>query len=408
MPNKKIHTSFWEKLILQIILLVMGMQGAALAQERPDAKKILTLEDTFFDSAVTEALTEAIKGNVKELDVLEAVAAEARSTKIRMMTGSWKLAVLYDQTFADPNSPDFQALLARWTARWPKSPTPYILMAQAMLTPAKKSHWTELRGLPDPRNHTIKLDALKELQAFLQKIQSFAEHDPQWSVLSARVRVMIESDEASEQSTAAFKDFVLKAIEREPTYDELYSAGTFYFLQKWNGQADNRMALEEWAQAAAAAGKSAGVDGGYARVYWHAHRYQYGRMLFDWTNADWTRLKASGNAYIAEHKESGNAMRMAFLACLAGDRNETKRLITLPGRHRYLGETAGIDVFKVCDAWAQAPAWSVTLENAVQWLAPQSIAAFYAVRYDVRTNLKEAQSKSILSVLMDFLKGQIP
>jgi hypothetical protein len=377
--DKEMRLVFPSRLLLLLLSLAVFFSARhdAFAQEPPDAASIIAMPGSFLEFAVGNALLAAMNGDDTQLDVLEAVAKTLRSSKVRVETGSWKLAVLYDSIAVQPNDPKFQKLIEHWHSRWPGSPTPYIIQAQALLVGIYSIPWSQQRDLPDPRDHTISLEAIKELQRHLENSRAAANADPHWYTLAARARVLAEADEATSETTETFSNFVLEGIAREPTYDELYAAGTYYFLQKWSGVLANGESLEKWALAASAASNKAGLNSGYARVYWHAFKSQYGREIFSGSKLDWPHFRTSADAYIVEDPTSRIQDRALFLACLAGDRGETRRLFSVRAKKMMFDDYAAQELVGVCRSWAAAPAWRVTLENFVERMSPDFMAYFH-------------------------------
>jgi hypothetical protein len=350
-----------QQILAIAVLTVIAAQVPAPAHaEVALASQILETSDQNLPGLTASVFFNALN-SPEQIDELEKVATEFRLKKTKLSTGNWKLSTFYNSIMPQSNDPRLKPLVDTWIKRWPGSPTPYIVNAHSMLLSILGTNQIETFSPANPQSLPIQTEKVKELQDYLDQHRDVAAADPHWFVLRARAALLTGITEAD------FNALLLEGMAREPSYDDLYQAGTDYYLPKWKGSS---AALERWARLASSHVATKGVNSAYARIYWHAFQAQYGRDVFVQTSIDWSQFKRSASALLDETNAPENIGRIALLTCVAGDRTETKRLFGLTAEPVAFYPWSSETERDACLAWARTPAWKAKLNSFIEWVAP--------------------------------------
>jgi hypothetical protein len=147
----------------------------------------------------------------------------------------------------------------------------------------------------------------------------------------------------------AFEALVEEGLKREPLYYQLYFAAVRFFTPKWGGDPTK---IEAFADAAVARTQKDEGFSLYARIYWVASQYQYGSSLFSQTGVVWPKMKRGIHDVLARYPDQWNVNNFAYFACLAGDRDEAKKLIGMIKGPPSVQAWRRQENFSRCAAWA--------------------------------------------------------
>lgn len=303
----------------------------------------------------------------EDFDALEALAEAYRDPAQRLNSGVWKLERFYkgvSDAFhgKDRDDPSWQrndALVSRWLAAYPHSPTPHLASAILQLR-----HGGSYRGGDYARNvpeanwepfyrHVI---AAGEL---LLASKDVAARDPHWYVLMQEVARLTTAERGM------YGQLFDEATARHPGYYGIYFEATTYLLPKWNGDAD---AVEAFARMAARITEASDGASLYARVYWIAIYEQFNTGFPGNSKVDWPLMARGMDDVIARYPSEWNIQNFARFSCLANDRARTRRFFTM------MQEVADLDAwnresnFRNCRDWAKA----VPLSDLARALHPTS------------------------------------
>jgi hypothetical protein len=304
-----------------------------------------------FDQQVSDGIQEATctvvnrfaRGEAGALQVVERLAADYRSTGRRLPGGEWYLSYFYGWTAACLDVPPRLERIAQWKREHVKSPAPYLVEAVQLISEGFGGAHGSLGRYVENPPPVADVSALHRAKALLLESKALSSTDPHWYVLIAQIAVGGGMDEAE------FTVLMTEGLKRFPEYVQLYSASADYYLPKWNGDADS---LEAWARTVEKTiGGSAGRQA-YARLYMHAHRVEYGDGLYLHSRANKATMKA-GLADITEQPTSIEMLNWAgYASCLAGDADETLRMMHKIDRHTLPFIWGGAESLRACYRWA--------------------------------------------------------
>lgn len=326
---------------LAVAGLILVLSPLASAQAA-----VLTAHDRSMMSEVDMAMR-AEGPEDKKFEILEHAALEFRTGRVTYENGGWKLTNFYNAlgTLMGMGRQSFQV---HWQQKYPDSPVPKLLTAQAQVYGAMGPLNQALIMGGSAQNWSVRPEDVKAAHDTLQALRPLADADPYWYVLMARLALI------SERNDSAFTTMMLEAVRKFPSYDDLYAASADYFLPKWGGSAKQ---LETWARTVAAETGALPQSHAYARTYLHAMQVQYGSALFRESRVDWTELKRDASGLLLSFPAAKNVARLTMAACVAGDHQEAARLVALNPTSSYLGEYLNGDDRKSCEQWAKTPWW---------------------------------------------------
>ncbi len=263
---------------------------------------------------------------------LERLAASYRDGKQRTRSGIWKLTVFYagfQEVAAElprDDSNGWRSLteqVERWRKAYRDEPTVYV--ANAIIL---KAHAWSLR----PRRLVLEastgapnrfLDTLRMAANGLDRAKNIAATDPHFYVVRADLA------SALAEAPGPFMDLVSEGLDKAPSYYPLYFSGLDFFAED-NAPQRPDIARRIEAFANTAARRLHGADGAaiYARLYWHAYSAIYGNDLFRKSQVDWQRMRGGFEAIVSRYPDAWNRNNFAYLACLYGDRDTTRRLLS--------------------------------------------------------------------------------
>ena len=262
---------------------------------------------------------------------LERLAGDLRSSGARTPSGVAKLSVYYAALHDiaasigpgdDKGWQRFSVKLAGWQGQFTDQPTAAIAQVIAL-----KSYAWSLR----PRlivqeaatgDDARFLAALNNARSVLDANRAVASADPQFYVLRAQLATAL--GEAPDQLMA----LTAEGRQKFPGYAAIDFSGLDYFATGDGAKApgtEEAARIEAYVRTASA--DVPDEDERYARLYWHAYQLVYGDDLFRRSRADWPRMRVGMSAIAAHFPDAWNLNQFAYFACLAGDRDTTRRLL---------------------------------------------------------------------------------
>lgn len=259
---------------------------------------------------------------------LDAVLWRYLKEKARTPSGPWKSYLVergalstadHANAKSDKDWQRLEAKAQRWIAASPKSPFARINLSQVVL-----HHAWSIRG--NGYADKVPADAWKPFRQelaranqLLESSKAIAQVDPAWYRLALTIA---KADGRSREEVDALFD---EAIAREPGYYETYFAMLTYLLPKWNGDLHE---IEAFADNAVKRTRSFEGNSMYARIYWYASQTQFKNELFTSSFARWNRVDAGFQDVIARYPDQWNINHYAKFACLAGDNQRSRELLT--------------------------------------------------------------------------------
>lgn len=324
----------------------------------PNFNDLANRRDEELGAAVASLFFAAMQSD-EQLDALESAASKFRSKNAKTANGESKLGLLYDSIVVDPQDPRLDLFLDRWFARWPQSPTPYIIKSHVLLLDAVGAR--SLRSLHFDQAQSVQLpaDKLRSLQKYLETHKKLARIDPHWFVLAAHTARLAQTGEM------AFTALITEGLSQHPTYTAIYDAGTDYFMP---GRTGDPSSLEKWASQLSSQTGLVDAQGAYARVYWHAFLFGERGKIFQRAVIDWRKFKLSSASLLQADPSPQNFARMTLMSCIAGDRQETKRLFAVSSEPLSFYPWSGNEERDICLKWARQSQWDFILGGALHWL----------------------------------------
>ena len=260
---------------------------------------------------------------------LNQMARRYREQKSRTASGVWRLASFYDGLSramwsyrAGKSNEDalraVQEKLGRWLRRTPKAPAARIGFSMLYVAQA----WA-YRG--DGPGSALGAEAVDRFELnitrawyALRDSKEYASVDPHWYVM------MLTVARAQNWDRPQFEALVTEAVQREPLYYGIYFTAVEYLLPKWHGSIRD---VELFTRAATDRTAQREGESLYARIYWNAAQTEFENRLFKSTSADWRRMKQGFEDIVARYPDLWNLSNYAKFACLAGDRETTRKLL---------------------------------------------------------------------------------
>ena len=261
-----------------------------------------------------------------DFDNLIVEAKKYLKNKEKTINGNWKLRSLYKGVFNTFNIEikdeqywnHLEEKLLSWSKSYPNEPITYITYASLLYHKA----WM-YRGQSYAKNVSKKdfqrfNEELNKARQYLLKYKDFASNDPQWYVL------MLSIARGSGMDEKEFSDLFNEALNKYPDYDTLYEFAIYYMSPNWNNFSKEK--IEQYAQKVLKISKDA--DGSYAKFYMYAKKNIYKETLFYQSDVNWSKLKNSFDKLIRSYPTQYNINQFAYLACLKGDIDITKELMS--------------------------------------------------------------------------------
>jgi hypothetical protein len=300
-----------------------------------------------------QELTETVTTRffAEDFDALERLATEFRTGKSRSASGTWRLTHFYyafNSALPSREKDDgfwsrANAIADRWVQRYPRSPTAHMVRATVLVRHGWKFRGGGYASSVDPAAWPPFFKKLGEAKDYLRRHKDVASVDPHWYDSMAQIAT------AEGWDSRDFEALVDEGLTREPLYYQLYFSAVTFYLPKWGGDAGQ---IESFANAAVKRTQKEEGYALYARIYWVASQYQYGSDLFTRTGVVWPKMKRGIADVLARYPDQWNINNFAHFACLAGDRDEARKLIGRMSGVPIMQAWKTVETFSRCQAWA--------------------------------------------------------
>lgn len=258
---------------------------------------------------------------------LETIAEKYRSSKSRTSSGLWHLTLYYsgmrevwNAEFQDEKYwQGLEQSTLQWAQKYPNSPTPHVAHALVMI-----GHGWYIRGggyanTVDPQAWEPFKRYIEQARIYLEQHKAQAARDPRW------YEAMLEVAKIQSWSPDKFNKLVEEALDREPLFYQTYFAAIDFLTPKWHGSAEG---IEAFANQAVKRTRAQEGLGLYARIYWYASQTYYSERLFTDSKVRWTKMRLGIGDVLGKYPDAWNLNNFARFACLAGDREQTRALLT--------------------------------------------------------------------------------
>jgi hypothetical protein len=231
----------------------------------------------------------------------------------------------------------------RWLDRYPQSPHALIAHAIALL-----GHGWYIRGCGYADKVSSEawegfLHYAKLAREHLEQSKPIASADPQWYA------EMFEVAQAQGWEQRDFEKLYDKATTAFPEEGVIYYFAMYYLLPKWHG---SWQAFDEFADDAAARSAKGTGKALYTRIYWNLWSYRQVDDLFRATGISWGKMKVGFDDIVAKYPDPWNVNNYAKFACMAGDKEKTRELLTKIGDKPIPRAWEAARYYRRCKAWA--------------------------------------------------------
>lgn len=285
--------------------------------------------------------------NNRKFAELEALADKIRSAKERFPGGTWKIQQFYDCMDCRDDEPEsmwtlHEKIHQEWEGKFPRSSTAQIAKAQFYISYAWHARSAAYADQVTEEGWKLFRERLAQARTILDQSKSLGPACPVWWSSYQTVALGQEWDRAAYD--ALFRD----AVKFEPEFDPYDTSRAKYLLPRWHGKPG------DWEKAA---DQEIALRGeiGY-QIYASVVDGQAGYYdnVFQETTASWRKTRKGFDDLIARFPKSAALLNhYCRLACLAGDREQAKKLFERIGSN------------EVPNAWykkefARAKAWAMS------------------------------------------------
>lgn len=264
----------------------------------------------------------------RDMEGLEALAAELRANRAALDGGTWILASFYreavDLPDEEPAARQMMDFYERWAAEHPGSITARLCLAQAHVSHAWNARGRGWANTVTDEGWRLMRERLAKAWEVLERAKELEEKCPAWYSTAQMVALGQGWDREE------YMDLVREAIRREPTYGSYYTQACYWLFPRWYGEPGD---FEKWIAARADTHPPDQRDRQYARFVWMAERNGMdSEMVFAPGRLDWTRVKRGFEVWLEEMP--GNLMvRFEYmrLALLANDRETLREQFDITG-----------------------------------------------------------------------------
>lgn len=259
---------------------------------------------------------------------IDALAAQARSQKLRFRGGAWKLNALYGTlgtpgalTSTDAEWRSRMTRLEDWITASPASPTPRVALAHAYVRFAWKARGNGQANTVTKEGWTLFFQRIQSARTVLDDAAAAGARDPQWYREMQTVALAQGWDRGQVDALAK------EALDNEPGYFYFGAAQTNYLLPKWYGKPGE---AEQYAQQVADQAGGAEGDAEYFQIAAEINccRHTQAPAL------SWARVQ-KGFTALSQLYGATNHQRnvMAYLAVRAGDTETAQQLFERIGNN---------------------------------------------------------------------------
>lgn len=344
--NKFLCLNFGRIIIASILVLISPFGYAQKASPESDVRD--------------EAKQLFNQGRFEDLNRL---SLKYLSSQEKLANGIWKFSEIYEGIDLAMSPPDhlksiaeldkhwnsIQRKLDRWLQISRSSAIANISKSHAYTSQAWSYRGTGLSGSVKEDSWTLFRQNIEKSKLNLLSIRNIAIKDPYWYC------EMIVVGKAEGWGNDDFFKIFNEGVARHPTFYPLYSYASSKLLPQWGGSIEE---IVKFAAFAAENSKNKEGKSFYARVLWSAYQSRLPDSFIK-NEKTWLSMKSSFNDLIATYPDPWNLYAYARFSCMAGDRENLKRIIDLIGKSdeddQDIGPPVnpwGKDYFSKCRIWA--------------------------------------------------------
>jgi hypothetical protein len=272
----------------------------------------------------------------------------------RTPDGRWKLPLFYGEfSLINLNNEvswrQNEEQILNWIKAYPKSPAPYIVYSNFLITRAWSFRGGGFAEEVTPEAWKLFKQNIKLARATLEKNQEVASLDPEWYAN------MLTIAKLQGWSKREVKNLLHEALSKEPYYLETYYKVFSYLLPKWSGSFEE---AEQFVDDVVAVTKKCEGRGMYARIYWIAfsREYEFNENPFAPAQINWKKMREGFEDIMVRYPDAWNLNNYAKFACLARDKEKARALINKIGSKPLIEAWDQDDVnFTNCQKWALEP-----------------------------------------------------
>ncbi|MDX8433156.1 DUF4034 domain-containing protein [Mesorhizobium abyssinicae] len=293
--------------------------------------------------------TAYLAGKFDQLDeLIEAYQRDDARTK----SGSIKAAIVYEVlestkflygTYSYGTLNQMEAQADKWIESYPGSRAARITKAIVMNNRAWNARGEGYANTVTPEQWNAFFVYSRQAKDYLQSVKQGTAADPEWYATMLKVARGLPSSDIDFDALAS------EALDAHPDYIPIYREIVRTNLPQWGG---TRQTLEFWIDRMA---KASGTDASYARAYWGAADDFYRDVIFNDTDADWSRVRTGFRAIVHDYPTNWNINIFARLACLAQDKATTKELMERLGNAIDAEAWLYREMPASCREWASEP-----------------------------------------------------
>lgn len=328
------------KLLLALVSLIVLTHLPVHADESTERAEVVQATRAAFKS-----------GNFK---VLEDLSKHYSEQDKRTRSGAQKISLFDDgitQAIVPPSGTTDEdvkkvvALTAQWAKKNPTRPLAHILHARALFGYAYFYRGTGFADTVSPTGWAGFKKYSNLAAKYLEDHKNIASKDTGWHVTMINVGRGLSLPR--EQVRLIASDGLVK----NPDDDRLYYYQLEPLLPKWGGSAEEvDQFINDVANSTA---KSRGMEL-YARLYSAAEESQFQGRLFVDSRIEWKKMKQGLEDWGRKYPTAWNKNIFGHLACLAGDKDMTRKNINEVALDPilFIWGTNGAETYNRCKSWA--------------------------------------------------------
>lgn len=329
------------KLFLALVSLLALTHLPVHADESAERAKVVQTTIAAFNS-----------GN---FNTLEDLSKKYSTQDKRTKSGAQKISLFDDgisEAIAPPNGTTEEhvkkavSLTAEWAKENPTAPLAHILHASALLEYAYFFRGTGYANTVSPSGWQGFKKYSRLAAKYLEDHKDIASKDTGWHVTMINIGRSLSFPRKQVMLIAS------DGLAKNPDDDRLYYKELESLLPKWGGSTEQVDLFIN--NAAKNTAKSRGMEL-YARLYSAAEESQFQERLFVDSKIEWKKMKQGLEDWNRRYPTAWNKNIFGYLACLAGDKDITKKNIVEIASDPilFIWGTNGAETYNQCKSWAQ-------------------------------------------------------
>ena len=241
-----------------------------------------------------------------------------------------------------------ESLTRQWVAEHPRSPLAHLLYARSLYARAWNYRGAGYASKVSPQ-------AWADFRKYIRMAEEHLSCHSSVVISDSTTHIyLLMLGRSSGWSREQMWGIAQDGLRRNPDDDGIYEEMLFSLLPKWGGNAE---AMDRVIQDAVERTKNARGLEMYARLY-HFVATDISAELFTQTKADWKKVKAGFDDFVARHPHPLNLNAFAFLACLAQDKpvaaDMLKQIGDSPLIKQWGGGSSGRAHYESCKRWVRS------------------------------------------------------